>query len=289
VYIFAGIAKINTDWLLEAQPLKTWLQAHHNIPLVGEYLQQEWVAYAFSWAGCIYDLFIVFFLLSARFRPFAYFFVVFFHLVTWYLFPIGVFPWVMIFSTLIFFSSDFHERILGRLSSVKFAKKKFDPLPKPRKFVRTAILIYVVIQLLVPMRFLLYTGDLFWNEEGFRFSWRVMLMHKEGHATFYLVDKATGRESEIQNGDFLTQTQEDQMATQPDMILQYAQILKEHYDGRVLHYGDYKFPIDDPEIHAEIYVSLNGRPSQLFVDKKHDLTQYSYNLAHRDWIEPLKE
>ena len=114
-------------------------------------------------------------------------------------------------------------------------------------------------------------------------------MHKEGHATFYLVDKATGRESEIQNGDFLTQTQEDQMATQPDMILQYAQILKEHYDGRVLHYGDYKFPIDDPEIHAEIYVSLNGRPSQLFVDKKHDLTQYPYNLAHRDWIEPLKE
>jgi hypothetical protein len=289
VYIFAGIAKINADWLLDAQPLKTWLQAHHNIPLVGEYLQQEWVAYAFSWAGCIYDLFIVFFLLSARFRPFAYFFVIFFHLVTWYLFPIGVFPWVMIFSTLIFFSSDFHERILGRVSSVKFAKKSYDPLPKPRKFVRTAILIYVVIQLLVPMRFLLYTGDLFWNEEGFRFSWRVMLMHKEGHATFYLVDKATGRESEIQNGDFLTQTQEDQMATQPDMILQYAHILKDHYDGKVLHYGDYKFPIDDPEIHAEIYVSLNGRPSQLFVDKKHDLTQYSYNLAHRDWIEPLKE
>ncbi|MFK7786142.1 MAG: HTTM domain-containing protein [Crocinitomicaceae bacterium] len=289
VYIFAGIAKINTDWLLEAQPLKTWLQAHHNIPVIGEYFQQEWLAYLFSWTGCFYDLFIVFFLLSRRFRPYAYFFVVFFHLMTWYLFPIGVFPWVMIFSTLIFFSTDFHEGILNRLSLVKFTGKKYTPLPKPRKFVRTAILIYIIIQLLVPMRFLLYKGDLFWNEEGFRFSWRVMLMHKEGYATFYLVDKATGRESEIQNSDFLTQTQEDQMATQPDMILQYAQILKEHYDGRVLRYGDYKFPIKDPEIRAEIYVSLNGRPSQLFVDKKHDLTQFPYNLAHRNWIEPLDE
>ena len=116
-----------------------------------------------------------------------------------------------------------------------------------------------------------------------------MLMHKEGHATFYLYDKKTGRESEIDNSKFLTQTQEDQMATQPDMILQYAQILKEHYDGKTLKYGDYIFPIEDPEIHAEIYVSLNGRPSQLFVAKKHDLTEFTYDLGHRDWIEPFKK
>ena len=289
VYVFAGIAKVNSDWLFDAQPLKTWLQAHHQIPVVGELLQQDWVAYLFSWTGCFYDLFIVFFLLSARFRPYAYFVVVFFHLMTWYLFPIGVFPWVMIFSTLIFFSDQFHEGILNRMSLSRFTQKDNNPLPKPRKFVRTAILIYVVIQLLVPLRSLLYKGDLFWNEEGFRFSWRVMLMHKEGHATFFLFDKETGRESEIQNSDFLTPTQEDQMATQPDMILQYAQILKEHYDGQVLEYGDYKFPIDDPEIHAEIYVSLNGRPSQLFVDKKHDLTELPYNLAHREWLEELEE
>lgn len=289
VYIFAGIAKVNSDWLFDAQPLKTWLQAHHQIPIVGNLLQQEWVAYTFSWTGCLYDLFIVVFLLSTRFRPFAYFFVVFFHLVTWYLFPIGVFPWVMIFSTWIFFSAYFHEKLLARLSFNRRMQSIEKPLVKPRKFVRTALLIYVIIQLLVPMRFLLYKGDLFWNEEGFRFSWRVMLMHKEGQATFYLVDKETGRELEIQNSDFLTPLQEDQMATQPDMILQYAQRLKQHYDGQVLEYGDYKFPIFDPEIRAEIYVSLNGRPAQLYVDKKHDLAILPYNLYHRNWIESLKE
>lgn len=289
VYIFAGIAKINSDWLFEAQPLKPWLQAHHNIPIVGSYLQQDWAAYLFSWTGCFYDLFIVFFLMSTRFRPFAYFFVVVFHLVTWYLFPIGIFPWVMIFSTLIFFSDQFHEGILRRFTSVAVLQKKEKPLAKPRKFVRTAILIYVLIQLLVPMRHLLYKGDLFWNEEGFRFSWRVMLMHKEGNATFYLVDKKTGRESEIPNSDFLTPTQIDQMATQPDMILQYAHMLKKHFDGQVLEYGDYKFQIIDPEIRAEIHVSLNGRPAQLFVSKEHDLSEIPYNLLHRNWLEPFAE
>ncbi len=293
VYVFAGIAKLNSDWLLDAQPLKTWLQAHHNLPLVGEWMQQDWLAYAFSWAGCLYDLFIVFFLLSNRLRSYAYFFVVFFHFVTWYLFPIGVFPWVMIFSTLIFFSTDFHERMLRRLRSLFRAKETSAPraITSGGKRTITSFLltVYICIQLLIPFRYVLYPGDLFWNEEGFRFSWRVMLMHKEGYATFYLYDKETGRESEINNAKFLTRTQEDQMATQPDMIIQYARILKEHYDGKVLHYGDQKFLIEDPAIYAKIYVSLNGRPSQLFVDKNVDLSLLPYNLKHREWVQPFEE
>ncbi len=296
VYFFAGLAKLNSDWLIEGQPLGIWLQAHHNIPLVGPLLQEKWMAIAFSWAGCFYDLFIVFFLLAARTRKFAYFFVVFFHLVTWYLFPIGVFPWVMIFSTLIFFSPNFHERLLRRIQLLFGKDKSLDsgttasstPFPA-RRWVTMTIGLYILFQLVVPFRYLLYPGNLYWNEEGFRFSWRVMLMHKEGHAVFYLKDKKTGRESEINNAKFLTRTQEDQMATQPDMILQYAQFLKSHYQGQVLHFGDQKFTIEDPAIHAEIYVSLNNRLSQKFVDKRHDLTTFAYDLKHRKWLEPFNE
>ena len=292
VYIFAGIAKLNSDWLFEAQPLSTWLQAHHNIPVIGSFMQEKWLAYAFSWTGCVYDLFIVFFLLNNRFRPFAYLFVVVFHLVTWYLFPIGVFPWVMIFSTLIFFSPVTHEKVLFQLEKW-FRKDGAQPIVLQKStstppVLRYFLILFIAAQLLIPFRFVLYPGDLFWNEEGFRFSWRVMLMHKEGYATFYLHDKATGRESEINNADFLTRTQEDQMATQPDMILQYARLLKKHYNGKTLQYGNYKFKIEDPAIYARIYVSLNGRPSQLFVDKRHDLSELPYNLKHRNWIEPFQ-
>ena len=44
------------------------------------------------------------------------------------------------------------------------------------------------LQLLVPLRFALYPGDLFWTEQGYRFSWRVMLMEKAGYAQFSVLD-----------------------------------------------------------------------------------------------------
>lgn len=302
VYIFAGIAKLNSDWLLEAMPLKIWLQAHHNVPFIGEYLQQEWTAYAFSWAGCCYDLFIVFFLLYRKTRIWAYFFVVTFHLVTWLLFPIGVFPWVMIFSTLLFFSSDFHKKVLSALhrivtafGGIKFPQKRATSssstgLKNQRKgWVTGLIGVYVLLQIAVPFRHVLYPGDLFWNEEGFRFSWRVMLMHKEGYATFFVEDRSTGRMSEIDNSVYLTKTQEDQMSTQPDMILQYARHIRDQYRGKTVTYRGQSFTFEDPAVRAQIYVSLNGRPSQLFVQKEHDLTRLKYDLKHRNWIEPFKQ
>ncbi len=293
VYIFAGIAKIESDWLIHAQPLKIWLQAHRDMPLFGKLLAQEWVAFLFSWFGCFYDLFIVFFLLITKTRPIAYTFVILFHLVTWYLLPIGIFPWVMIFSTLLFFSSLFHEQLVSRLKKIfplkqKNSEAKFEEKIPTSKRVIILLAIYFTIQLVVPFRYLLYPGNLLWTEEGFRFSWRVMLMHKEGMATFYVTDKKTGGEIEVKNCDFLCATQADQMATQPDMILQYAAFLERKFKDSVLVIEGKKFKIESPKVSADIYVSLNGRPSQLFVSKKHDLTKIHYNLLHRDWLEPLK-
>jgi len=293
VYIFAGIAKINSDWLLEAQPLRTWLQAHHNLPLVGGILQEEITAYFFSWTGCIYDLFIVFFLLNSRTRPLAYLAVIFFHIVTWLLFPIGVFPWVMIFSTTVFFGVNFHQQLLNGLKKLfkwtEQVPEQIKKIPTPRPIVKYGLLLYIAFQVIIPLRFLAYPGDLFWNEEGFRFSWRVMLMHKEGHATFYVTDKNSGRTIEINNTDYLTVRQEDQMMTQPDMILQFAKMLKKEFDGKTFSNSQQSISLKDPAVHAEVYVSLNGRPSQLFIDKKHDLTLLPYNLKHRNWLEPFEK
>lgn len=291
VYFFAGIAKVQADWLIEAQPLKTWLQAHRDMPIFGKLLAKEFVAYLFSWFGCFYDLFIVFFLLSFKWRKIAYIFVVVFHIITWWLFPIGVFPWVMIFSTLIFFSSNFHERILFKLTKHHFLPP-LEPgflTPVYRKITKAFVISFVVIQLIIPLRSVLYPGNLFWNEEGFRFSWRVMLMHKQGLATFYVEDRTSQKTIEVNHQNFLTDRQIDQMSTQPDMILQYAHHLSDIYQDTTFHFGEKTVRLVNPSIHATIFVALNGRPSQLFVDKKHDLTQFEYNLYHRTWIEPYKK
>lgn len=288
VYVFAGIAKLEYDWLVQAQPLKIWLQAHRDMPIVGTLFTKEWVAYFFSWFGCVYDLFIVVFLLNVRTRGVAYFFVVVFHFVTWYLLPIGIFPWVMICSTTIFFSEKFHQKALDKLKFLFHYSETITPyLPKQKPILTFGIVAFVLFQVLTPFRYVLYPGNLYWNEEGFRFSWRVMLMHKEGIATFYVKDRNSGKEIEIRNCDNLCATQNDQMATQPDMILQYAQYLKTKYQDTTLNINSKSYQITNPSVHAEIYVSLNGRPSQLFVSKKHDLTRFSYNLAHRNWLEPF--
>lgn len=287
VYFFAGVAKVQSDWLLDAQPLKTWLQAHRDLPYIGPWLAQESVAYLFSWFGCIYDLFIVLFLLLPKTRPWAYACVIFFHLTTWYLFPIGVFPWVMIFSTLLFFPPDFHRNLLKRIKQMIHWRTPVNfRSPATCRVRRVLLIAFITLQILIPIRFLLYPEHLFWHEEGFRFSWRVMLMHKEGYATFWVKDRTTGERMEIITHDYLTENQIDQMSTQPDMILQFAHYLAKTYQDTTLHFGNQSVHLHNPSVHARIFVSLNGRPSQLFVHERHDLTHFEYDLKHRDWLEP---
>ena len=56
VYIFAGIAKINPDWLFHALPMRIWLYQHGDLPLLGSLLQETWMAYVMSWGGALFDL-----------------------------------------------------------------------------------------------------------------------------------------------------------------------------------------------------------------------------------------
>jgi hypothetical protein len=197
----------------------------------------------------------------------------------------------MIFSTLIFFPASFHERYLQRLKVfLGWVKPVSQYYQSHKRFLTVSVIaIYLLFQLLIPFRYLLYPANLFWHEEGFRFSWRVMLMHKEGIATFYVKDKKTNGTIEIENCAYLTPVQIDQMATQPDMILQFAQHLKSKFNDTILAYSNQQFHLKNPTINAEVFVSLNGRPSQLFIDKKHDLSLLSYNLAHRKWLETFRE
>ena len=47
VYFYAGLAKLNYDWLVNAMPLKIWIQAHSDLPLIGSLMTKEYTAYIF--------------------------------------------------------------------------------------------------------------------------------------------------------------------------------------------------------------------------------------------------
>lgn len=281
VYVFAGLAKLNSDWLLNAMPLKLWLPGNNDIPIVGPLFSQVWVAYLFSWFGAFYDLTVPFFLLNKKTRPFAYATVIIFHLMTAALFPIGVFPYVMIVCALVFFDSEDADRFIQWLK----AKWTFIPatnnenyytfaprLQKPLAFLFVA---FFSIQLLMPWRYLLNKGELFWTEEGYRFSWRVMLMEKMGYAQFVVQDATTGKRIAVNNNEFLTRNQEKMMATQPDFILQYAHMLKKHYEAQGM---------KDAGVYGTIYVAMNGRRSRLYIDSSIDLAKETDTWKHKNWI-----
>ncbi len=287
VYFYAGLAKLNSDWLFNAMPLKIWLPSKYDLPFLGDLMQQPWVHYTFSWSGALYDLAIPFLLLYRRTRWFAFALVIIFHVMTRVLFPIGMFPYIMIVSTLIFFDTGFHRKVIRFISKLlRIDYSKMVALSQTRKYrfkrnIALPILaVFFVIQLLFPWRYLAYPNELFWTEEGYRFSWRVMLMEKAGYAQFKIKNTETGEQFLVDNTDFLTPFQEKQMSTQPDFILEYAHFLGEHFEAQ----GH-----ENVAVYAESYVALNGRLSQPYVDPNVDLMKQRESFRRKNWILPFND
>ncbi len=287
VYIYAGLAKLNHDWMCRAMPLTLWLPTHQDIPVLGSLFQYKWSHYAFSWGGALYDLFIPFFLMWTKTRVLAFIAVLFFHIMTSILFPIGMFPYLMIAAVFIFMSGDFHESViltvknllprLGQKQRTWAANSAVLTIPNLNVWVVAAVL---GLQILIPLRVWAYPGNMFWTEQGYRFSWRVMLMEKTGYANFKVVDGQTGQFFYVQNDDFLTAFQEKEMSTQPDFMIEYAHILRDHFASQ----GHQNI-----EIYVESYASLNGRRSQTYIDPDVDLTKLKNSLWHKDYIKPIED
>jgi len=291
VYLYAGLTKINSDWLLKAMPLKLWLKSKYDLPFVGQtIMQQDWFHFFMSWGGMFYDLSIPFLLIFKKTRSFAFFLVVVFHIATRILFPIGMFPYIMIISTIIFFDAKVHQQILAFIERIlkifKIKKQNLDKSIvqiehyKGQKLSRAIIFTFLLLQLLIPWRYLLYPGEVFWNEQGYRFSWRVMLMEKKGSSVFKIKNLKNNSFFYVNNDDFLSDVQQKQMSFQPDMILEYGHYLGNHFKSQ----GHQNIGV-----FVESYVSLNGRLSQQFIDPSANLMELKDTFKHKYWINPLQD
>lgn len=272
VYTFAGLAKINTDWLIHAMPLAIWLPEHKDLPVIGQLFTISWIPWVMSWLGALYDLTIGWLLLLAPNKILWYIFVIVFHVFTYLLFNIGLFPFIMIFSNVIFFNENWHKKIYERISGFSISHRQ----PKAPQWAFSLLVVVLVFQVLVPLRHYLYHGDVLWTEEGYRFSWRVMLVEKSGHAQFKVMDQESNRYSYIQNGHYLTPFQEKQMSIQPDFILQYAEHLGQEYQ-RLYH-------IQKPKVTADVQVALNTRSAKSLFDSEVNLLELKNSIYPKNWL-----
>jgi hypothetical protein len=279
-YVFGGIAKLKADWL-RGQPMHSWLAIAPPRFLVGPVMEEPWVALALSWGAVALDLCIVPLLLWRRTRKVAYCFAVAFHLANAFLFNIGVFPWLMIGATLVFFPPDWPRRLLRlKRPELQWSSPATLPLTTRQRLLFTALFLYVTCHLLIPLRHLLYPGNVLWTEEGHLFAWHMMLRTKVTGVQV-IVAKPVDRSVEyVDVTRWLSARQFDEMSHDPEMMREFAHFVRGQYQES----GG-----ADVEVHVVALSSLNGRKPQPLVDPTIDLAGQPRTIGHKPWIVPLRE
>jgi vitamin K-dependent gamma-carboxylase len=188
VYVFAGLAKLRGDWLIDAQPLRTWLAGHADFPLLGPLLRPP--------RGRPRDE-----LGRRRLRPVR---------------PVPAAPpahppvrvprrasastrspaccsrsacsrgsWRAAPSC----CSRRPGRASSRASSAPHLSLRTAPHPASAPLASASPRSPSTSRpAAVPLRHHLYPGDVGWTEEGFRYAWHVMLVEKTGMVTYRVRD-----------------------------------------------------------------------------------------------------
>jgi hypothetical protein len=282
LYGFAGIAKLNGDWL-RGNPLRDWLAPLSAHRIIGGLFQSEAAPYLLSYGGLLLDLLVGPLLLWRRTRPLAFLALASFHAMNAWLFQIGIFPWIALACSTIFFEPDWPRRLWPRQT----IDQTREPPDVPQRSLRPAeralfvvLALFVAWQILMPLRHLLYRGNVSWTEEGHRFSWRMKLRDKEAHVTFSVWSPSARTNWDVDTHRYLEPWQEDEMAARPDMILQFAHFLAEESQRQ---------GFEGVEVRAHASVSLNGRKPQPMIDESVDLAKQPRSLLPAAYVLPLEE
>lgn len=280
VLVYAGLVKLNSDWL-NGWPLKFWFSSRaEDHPVIGTLLADPDFAIASAWFSTALHLLGAPLLFVKKTRLIIFCFYALFHVCNAVIFSIGIFPWMTLCATTLFFAPNWPRRWLRVVTAGT------QPGPRPQRIespwdkpVMTLFGIFMTYSILMPIRPLAYPGPAAWTEEGHRFSWRMKLRDKEARAEFRVLDPDTGRRWRVNPHVWLTQRQARKMAVRPDMILQFAHHLDKVWQE--------KHRVPNPVVTARVMCSLNYRKLAALMDSERDLSAIPRSLKPADWILPL--
>jgi len=237
-YFYGGLAKLNPDWLT-GEPMRTWLAARTHIWMIGQFFQEEWCVYAFSYGGLLYDLLVIPLLMWKRTRIPALIFSVMFHVLNHFMFTIGIFPWLMLAATFILFSPFELSRLrfwktTTRTESETLTEQELPAEAEPRttfqlpSFGKWILYGFLAFQLLLPLRHFLYPGDVAFSREGHCFSWRMKLNTRQIDLKLF-VHHADGRVAPVKIYEWVTLAQRKGFKNL-DQIQQLARAIRKHHE-----------------------------------------------------------
>jgi vitamin K-dependent gamma-carboxylase len=282
ILIYAGIVKITDDWL-RGEPLGMWLRARSDEVLFGPLFQYDLVILAGAWGTVALHIVGAPLLLWKRTRLAIFLVYCGFHVSNSVLFNIGIFPWITIAVTLIFFEPDWPERLARRALGLFETPPPMRPptdvrVTAPGTGLLVVLAVWFAIQLVVPQRQLFFPNLVGWTGDGHRFSWRMRIYDRRAEGVFTVVWTETGERLEIDPYDVMSARQARAVLTRTDLIHDFARKI----EARLVKAG-----AGGIEVYARIEKSLNGRPRQLYVDPEVDLTAVTYAWFRSDpWVLP---
>jgi len=300
VYFYGGIAKLNADWL-SGFPMVYWLppQVEFFPEFLRKFLSSHNGALFISYIGLIFDLSIGFLLFSNRFRYLSWVFIITFNIMNHFIWNIGTFPWAMIAATFLFYNpawpKDFITSVKNKKIKIHGIKKLIKSLYSPdarkifesektmafKKPVLVFLMLFFVIQFLVPLRHWLYKGDVAWTGEGHLFSWRMMLTSSDDAVRIKMTFPNDTNTYYVDMFAYMNRGQLNKITKTPKMIIKFTQFLKNNVYK--------KTGITNINIHLEMYKSVNYRTPQLLNDTTLNYANIEYSYFNSaEWILPNK-
>jgi vitamin K-dependent gamma-carboxylase len=242
-YFFAGVSKINHDWL-HGEPVRgAMLDAvDAGAPT---FLANEWFI-SFLWiSGLFFDLCIGFMLWFPRTKLAAFTLTLCFNASNAYLFPkIDLFPFFMLCANMLF---------IGEKQQIKI-KTKNDNENAPFSIARLFALLFIALQIVLPLRHFVTVRDQQWSSLAPFFNWDMFYTQKDCTCSFVVEDALTGSSYlSVPGENHHIRMQHRQMlmlAEIPMFIKQYA-VIEAQWATR------YK-NMESPQVFADCWQSLNS-------------------------------
>jgi len=277
VYTYASVAKMYPDWI-SGEVAKNLIASRRNLPIVGEFLQQNWIYYMLTYVGIAFDLLVIPLLLWKRTRVFIFCCSIIFHLFNSFVLHIGIFPYMSLALCIFFFEPETIRNIFLKKKEVYTGNEVI--LPPYRHIAIPIFTIYFIFQILLPLRHWTFEDDVLWTEEGHRLSWRMMLRSKTGNVRLKIVDKKTGEFITYKSpASYTTSRQTKRIAVKPDMLWQFVQFLEKEYEKEG----------KEVCIYAEGSVRVNNHSFQKLFDPTVDIAAEEWShFSHHTWLLPFK-
>jgi len=271
LFFSAGLAKLNSQWLIECQPFLTWVNMYWGNGLLGKTFSTPWIAKLTCWFIVIVEFAGPVAMFFSKTKTKVYLFLTAFLLFSFILLPTGLLPIQIILLSTIYLSEKLHHNLTSRIAY--FANDFLNFNPRVFKSGRNLMLAYKN-KIIIPLFFTwMYGIILFSNVNIFisylkddhhlkdlKISEKLIINKKEGHLKL-LIDN----DLEVDLDYELTPSQIRAMSVDPSLMLQFSRHLKQKYRENEAY----------QDIKADAYISLNGKQYQRFINPNINLANFT--------------